>query len=165
MRILPNSSTAFRKSSSQGSIAVVVVILAIVGIIGALVWYLSHEPMPAPTPQIHAAGKASTTDLVSFSIHPGETVSGVMSATGSIKGAYFFEGNILVNIVDANEVILRAGHGTATTDWMTNEPVSFSTDLDFTGLLPGAAFIAIQNDNPSDMRENDKILYIPIVIR
>lgn len=165
-----------RRQSTKGSSAVIVVILAIIAIIGALIWYLSSEPggasLPTQTaqsetlpPQIGVSGRATASDLVSFSIQPGQTVSGVVHATGELNTSYFFEGNVVVNIVDANEAILRAGHGTATSDWMSPDPVSFSTDLDFSGLLPGPGFIALHNDNPSDMHENDKEILVPVVIR
>ena len=103
-------------------------------------------------------------DLVSFSILPGAKLKGVVSYEGSVKGAYFFEANILVNILDGNKNILKNSNAMATTDWMTVDPVSFEGTLDFTGLPKGPAYIQIQNDNPSDLRENDKFIYIPIII-
>ena len=47
---------------------------------------------------------------------------------------------------------------------ITAEPVSFEGKIDFTGLTKGPAFLEIHNDNPSDLRENDKSILIPIVI-
>src|SRR6185436_18997851 len=44
-------------------------------------------------------------DLVSFSIKPGDKVSGKVTATGSVKGGYFFEANIGVNILGANKAL------------------------------------------------------------
>jgi len=70
----------------------------------------------------------------------------------------------VTNIVDQNKKLLRQGYGTATTDWM-GDPVSFTAALDFTDLPQGDVFIAIQNDNASGLPENDKILYIPIIIK
>jgi hypothetical protein len=103
-------------------------------------------------------------DLVSFSVNPGEKVSGILTVTGSVKGGYFFEANILVNILDSNKNILKNGHANATTDWMTTEPVSFEGNIDFTGLPKGPAYIEIHNDNASGLPENDKNILIPIII-
>lgn len=103
-------------------------------------------------------------DLVSFSILSGQKVSGKIEATGAVKGGYFFEGNIVVNILDGNKKLLKKGNGMATTDWMTANPVTFKITLDFTGLPKGSAFIEIHNDNPSDIRANDKSILIPITI-
>ncbi len=103
-------------------------------------------------------------DLVYFSIAPESKVSGVVSYKGSVKGAYFFEANIRINVLDANKNVLKKGNATATTDWMTVEPVSFEGSIDFTGLPKGPGFIQIQNDNPSDNREFDKFIFIPVII-
>lgn len=104
-------------------------------------------------------------DLLSFSIEPEQKVSEKITVKGEIKGGYFFEGNILVNILDGNKQIIKEGYGTATTDWMTVLPVSFTADVDFTNLASGPAYLEIKNDNPSDLRENDKNILIPIIIK
>ncbi len=104
-------------------------------------------------------------NLISFSVKPGQVVSGKMEVTGSISGGYFFEANVLINILDANKNILRKGYGTATTDWMTSDPVSFTASIDFTGLNKGNAYIEIQNDDPSDGEGGPaKKILIPVII-
>lgn len=103
-------------------------------------------------------------DLISFSILPNTKVHGILSYRGVVKGGYFFEANILINILDSNKNVLKNGYAMATTDWMTAEPVSFEGSIDFTGLPKGGAYIEIHNDNPSDIRENDKSILIPIII-
>lgn len=104
-------------------------------------------------------------DLVTFSIWPGSVVSGVKSYRGTVKGAYFFEANIRINVLSANKQLLKAGNAVATTDWMTTGPVDFEGNIDFTGLAKGSAYIEIHNDNPSDLPENDKSILIPIIIK
>lgn len=104
-------------------------------------------------------------DLISFTILPGTKVpSGILSYRGSIKGAWFFEGNILINILDANKVPILNSNAVAKTDWMTVEPVEFEGNIDFTGLPKGPAYFEIRNDNPSDEPSLDKFIQIPIVI-
>ncbi|OGF95124.1 hypothetical protein A3I95_00820 [Candidatus Nomurabacteria bacterium RIFCSPLOWO2_02_FULL_44_12] len=103
-------------------------------------------------------------DLVSFSILPGSRVHGVTSYQGVVKGAYFFEANIGIAITDTNKKVILQDHANATTDWMTSGPVSFGGSIDVSGLPKGDAYLVIQADNPSDMRENDKFIFIPIVI-
>ena len=103
-------------------------------------------------------------DLVSFSILPNTKVFGIQSYRGSVKGGYFFEGNILINILDANKKVLKKGNATAKTDWMTREPIEFEGSIDFTGLTKGPAYIEIHNDNASGLPANDKSILIPIII-
>lgn len=105
-------------------------------------------------------------DLVSFSVEPGQVVEGVLTVVGSVQGGYFFEGNILINILDSKKELLRAGNGNAKSDWMTTEPVGFDAILDFTKLPKGLAFIEIQNDDPSDGEGGPaKKILIPIIIK
>lgn len=104
-------------------------------------------------------------DLISFSIKHGQEVSGIMKVKGEIKGGYFFEGNILINVLDANKKVIKQGNAMATTEWMTVEPVTFETNIDFAGFPKGKAYIEIHNDNASGLPENDKSILIPIVIK
>lgn len=104
-------------------------------------------------------------DLIEFSVKPGSTVSGKMTVTGTVKNAYFFEANISINLLDANQNVLKAGYGTATTDWMTTGPVSFTANIDATG-LSGFGYIEIQNDDPSDGEGGPaKIILIPVIFQ
>lgn len=104
-------------------------------------------------------------DLISFSIQPKSQVEGVVPFRGTIKGAYFFEANILVNILDKNKKLLRQGNALAMTDWMTVGPVDFEGNLDFSGLPTGKGYIEIKNDNPSGEAKFDKSILIPVIIK
>ena len=104
-------------------------------------------------------------DLISFSVKPGQVVSGKMEVAGIISGGYFFEANVLINILDVNKNVLKKGYGTTTTDWMTAGPVTFTAMIDFTGLNKGNAYIEIQNDDPSDGEGGPaKKILIPVII-
>jgi hypothetical protein len=104
-------------------------------------------------------------DLVSFSILPNTKVSGIMSYKGIIKNAWFFEANILINILDNDKNLLLASNGVAISDWMTVEPVAFEGNVDFTALPKGPAYIEIRNDNPAGPDEGvNKFVLIPIII-
>lgn len=102
-------------------------------------------------------------NLVSFSVKAGDSVSGVLSLTGTIQNAYFFEGNIIIKLLDENQNVLKSGFGMATTEWTTSGPVSFNSSIDSTG-LSGPGFILIQNDDPSDGEGwPDKKILIPVI--
>jgi hypothetical protein len=103
-------------------------------------------------------------DLESFSIKPYDKVQGKISYSGSVKGGYFFEANILINILDENKNIVLRSYTTAKSDWMTAEPVAFDGTLDLSGLDAGSYYLEIHNDNASGLPENDKSILIPIII-
>lgn len=107
-----------------------------------------------------------TEDLISFSIASGTKVpKGILSYRGEIKGAWFFEANILINILDANKNVIKSSNAVAKTDWMTVDPVEFEGNIDFTGLPAGPAYFEIHNDNASGEPQFDKFIQIPIVIQ
>ena len=105
-------------------------------------------------------------DLISFSTLPGAKIpQGVLSVKGIIKGAWFFEANILINILDTDQNMLKTGNANAISDWMTVEPVAFEGSIDLTGLPTGPAYLEIRNDNPAGPDEGvNKNILIPIVI-
>lgn len=152
-----------KKSKLNASLIVVIIILLIIIILFAT--KKANAPV-IETPQNNAdigiLGNGG--DLVYLSILPNAKVSGVLNLTGEVKGGYFFEANILVNVLDANRNVLRQGHGTATTDWMTTDPVTFTATVDFTGLPTGPAYLEIHNDNASGLSENNKSILIPVII-
>jgi len=141
----------------------ILIILVVILIAILFWWFFTADKKDAYVNETKILGNADS--LVSFSISPGQEVSGEIVATGTISGGYFFEANVLVNILDKDKNLLRAGNGTAKTDWMTSGPVGFDTVLDFSGLKKGQAYIEIHNDNASGLPENDKSILIPIVIK
>lgn len=151
------------------------VIVGCIILLGVVVYFLQKTPATTivednfnPSPinnyNMNRPMLGDTTDLVSFSVLPNTKVSGLVSYKGSIKNAYFFEANILINVLDANKNALKKSNATATTEWMTVEPVEFEGNIDFTGLTKGEAYIEIHNDNASGLPENDKSVLVPIII-
>lgn len=104
-------------------------------------------------------------DLISFSVLPYTKVHGILSYRGVIKGGYFFEGNILINILDMNKKVLKNSNAMATSEWMAAGPVDFEGSIDFTGLAKGPAYFEIHNDNPAWPDGTEKSILIPITIQ
>lgn len=156
------------KSNTNGFIvAILLGLIALIVIVGVLYFY-SSKKVDAPIVDnniINTEILGNKDDLVSFSVQPGDTVSGLLNLSGSVKNAYFFEANIRVILLDASQNILKEGFGTATTDWMTVDPVSFTSTIDATG-FSGAGYILIQNDDPSDGEGGPaKKIFIPVIFQ
>lgn len=149
------------KNSKINAILLIIILILLV-IVVFFVTKKADAPVVDNNTDIGILGNGN--DLVFLSILPGAKVSGISNLTGEIKGGYFFEANILVNVLDKNKNVLKQGHGTATMDWMTSEPVSFTAQVDFTGLTPQHGYLEIHNDNASGLPENDKSILIPIII-
>lgn len=117
-------------------------------------------------PVIMSSGRGEITDLVSFSIEPGQEISGIVTANGVIQGGYFFEANIVTELADKSYSKIVMGHGTATTDWMTTGPVSFTTTLDTNTMPKGPGFIILIQDDPSDGASGKlKRIEIPVIFK
>jgi len=149
----------------------IILFLVVLVLLAVAVFFLQKEPKEeiVEVPIDISTGtmpamEGNVNDLVSLSIDPNSTVSGVVSFEGSVKGGYFFEGNIQINILAVDQSILKAGYANAKTDWMTAEPVEFQGSIDLTGLPVGPAYFEIHNDNASGLPENDKSILIPIMI-
>jgi len=103
------------------------------------------------------------TDLIVVdSPRPNETVKSPITITGKARGTWYFEASFLVKIVDANNNVLGQISAQAQGDWMTEDFVPFSTQLEFSAPTTATGSLLLNKDNPSGLPENDKQLIIPI---
>jgi hypothetical protein len=136
-------------SKQKGSIGII--ILLIILLVIAVGVFVFNKPKTENPPEVITQNEilGNKEDLVSSSISAGDTIGGFVNLSATVKNGYFFEGNILINLLDSKGDILKQGHGNATSDWMTSEPVSFEALIDATG-LSGDGYIEIKQDDPSD---------------
>jgi hypothetical protein len=159
-----------------------VILIGIIILLLVLLFIVKNVPVPAPTGphgEMQTMGNTdkpdyqpvplevsgNKDDLVFSSIKPGDSIGGEMTLLATVQGAYFFEGNIGITIEDAVGNILKQTHGTATTEWMTVGPVTFTFAFDLTGIAPGSGYIVIRADNASGLPEHDKSIKIPVVFQ
>lgn len=140
--------------------SVVIIAIAIVGL-----WLCLHRKVEAPFPTKGVTGQISgmKDDLVSFSVPPNTKVVDGEIVSGSLKGAYFFEANVIGKLLDSDKNEIKSFPITATSEWMTVEPVSFSFVLDLSDVSAGQGYIRLQNDNPSGDTSLDKYIDIPVI--
>lgn len=146
---------------------IILAIVALVLILGGLIVYKIN--IKVPPNNLNEDNKleilGDKEDLVYFSVEPGDAVSGILNLSGAIKGGYFFEGNVLINLLDEEQNVLKKGYGTATTDWMTLEPVSFTSTINSSG-INGDGYILILEDDPSDGEGGPvKSILVPVVFQ
>jgi hypothetical protein len=89
-------------------------------------------------------------------------VSSPITITGEARGGWYFEGSFPVRIEDANGNILGQHYASAKGEWMTNEYVPFTSELAFTNSNTETGILILSKDNPSDLREFDDEILIPI---
>jgi hypothetical protein len=101
--------------------------------------------------------------LVSFSVVPNTKIVHGAQIIGSLKNSYFFEGNAVGKLLDKNKKVLKTFGITATSNWMTTGPVSFSFTYDTASGPVGPGYIRLQNDNPSGDPAKVKYVDIPVI--
>jgi hypothetical protein len=86
--------------------------------------------------------------------------------SGQARGQWYFEGTFPVVLKDEAGTIIAQGTAAAQGEWMTEQFVPFSGDIEFEA--PSnfeKGILILQKSNPSDLPENDDSLEIPIRFR
>lgn len=97
------------------------------------------------------------------SLKSGETVTSPLVVTGEARGTWFFEGSFPVTLVDWDGKIIAQAPAMAVGEWMTTNYVPFTVTLNF--IKPtynSKGTLILHNDNPSDRRDLDAALEIPL---
>jgi hypothetical protein len=95
-----------------------------------------------------------SSDVTLLSPVEGSVVKSPVTISGTAKGTWFFEGSLPVSILDSKGTVIAQGAAQADGEWMTEKPVSFSTQLTFT-TTDTKGSIVIKKDNPSGEPQND----------
>ncbi len=95
-------------------------------------------------------------------IQPNQLVTSPLEVAGKAPGNWFFEANIGLRLLDALGAEVARGHATATSDWMSSDEVPFTGSISFTLPTSTTGFVEIEKDNPSDKRELDASVRIPV---
>jgi len=93
---------------------------------------------------------------------PNEIVGSPLSITGEARGPWFFEASFPVRLLDENGKELASGIATAEGEWMTEDFVPFTAELEFVLSGNGKGTLILEKDNPSGLPENDDSLIVPV---
>lgn len=169
----------------------ILIVVCIIGLIVALIGAISsstdlkpvpYEPVQATATTSTATSSIATTTVVSTSSIPAPVdvasqvemvsplpnseVKSPIQVAGRAKGGWFFEANAGLAVLDANKTPITIGNVTATTDWMTEDYVSFTGKITYPAAYKGKnGFIQLSNANPSGLPENSKTFLVPVLFR
>ncbi|MFH1667500.1 MAG: Gmad2 immunoglobulin-like domain-containing protein [Candidatus Komeilibacteria bacterium] len=94
---------------------------------------------------------------------PESIISSPLLLSGRARGTWFFEATFPVILTDWDGLIIAQGYATAQDDWMTEDFVPFTAELEFTKPEYGErGALILQKDNPSGLPEYDDALEITI---
>lgn len=125
-------------------------------------------PTPNTTlPVVQAVPPEAINEIRNVDVAPGSLVVNPLTISGEALGKWYFEANIRMDLLDANNNVITQGHATAKSDWMQEGFVPFEGVLTFnlTPTTTAIGFVKIMNDNPSDMPENDRSYTIPVRLK
>ena len=101
--------------------------------------------------------------IVVHTPQPFEKVTGTLVIKGEARGTFFFEADFPVEVVLENGEVIQH-YAMADDEWMTEEFVPFTSTIDISGLEPQDVTIKLHRNNPSDNRENDMVMELPVTI-
>ncbi|HBH46825.1 MAG: hypothetical protein A2445_03755 [Candidatus Jacksonbacteria bacterium RIFOXYC2_FULL_44_29] len=91
-----------------------------------------------------------------------QIVTSPLAITGSARGTWYFEASFPVKLYTSAGQIIAQGIAQAQSDWMTENFVPFKAELSFTAPTAGSGYLVLVKDNPSDMRQYDAALAVPV---
>ena len=94
---------------------------------------------------------------------PNTVITSPLVVKGEAKGGWYFEGSFPVTLTNWDGEIIAQGVAQAQGEWMTPNFVPFTATLNFTKPSYGQnGFLILKKDNPSDLRQFDDLLEIPV---
>ncbi len=161
-------------------IVAIIIILVVVGFSFKLI-NDSHEPVVTETPTvvedennfdpneepvIDPVYVNASSDLIQVELpYPGAVTGKEFTIIGKARGYWFFEASFPVELRSMDGNILGGGVATAEGDWMTEEFVNFTAEMQTPSAFTGPAILILKKDNPSGLPENDASISFPINVQ
>ncbi len=111
-------------------------------------------------------GSSDKSDLIVVS-QPvaNQLITNPVTITGQARGYWYFEASFPVKLLDSNGKLLAIKPMQAIGEWMTENFVPFSMDLEFENPTTDTGVLVLEKDNPSGLPEHDAELRIPVRFR
>jgi len=100
--------------------------------------------------------------IISAFPRPGNMIKSPLIATGQARGYWFFEASFPVYVLNNRNQVIGVGFATADDEWMTENFVPFSAEVQFDSKGAKNGFVILKKDNPSGLSEHDDELRIPV---
>ncbi len=92
----------------------------------------------------------------------GQIVSSPLIISGEARGMWYFEADFPVRIEDANGNELGRHYATAQGDWMTEDYISFTSELFFNNPTTEFGVLILEKNNPSGLPEHADQVEVPV---
>lgn len=142
-------------------------VIVIMGLIfAALIFDWGRGTVHAPT-----AGEVTNTIIATSSpviiLYPqdNQEVTNPIRIRGMARGPWFFEASFPIQLVDSAGNIISTGIAKAESDWMTENYVNFSAEIEYPATNTGSALLVLSKDNPSDNPDLDQHFFVPVKLK
>lgn len=120
---------------------------------------------PNKEPVIEPTYKNASADMIQVELpYPGAVTGKEFRIIGKARGYWFFEASFPVELTTPDGQILGGGIATAEGEWMTEDFVNFTAEMQTPSAFIGPAILILKRDNPSGEPENDASVSFPITI-
>lgn len=96
---------------------------------------------------------------------PNAVVSSPLAVSGAARGAWFFEADFPVRLLDGGGRELAAAAARAEGEWMTEDFVAFEATLSFGPPATETGLLVLERSNPSGLAENAALVALPVRFR
>ena len=93
---------------------------------------------------------------------PNDIVSSPLTVKGKARGGWFFEGDFPVSLYCGSTNKIADTFAVAQGEWMTDEFVEFESTIKFQTSCKEMGTLMLTKNNPSDLRELDDKVMIPV---
>lgn len=94
---------------------------------------------------------------------PNQLVASPLVVQGEARGYWFFEASFPIKLFDADGNLIAQTIAQAQSDWMVEDFVGFTAELEFANPGTKTGNLILQKDNPSGLPEYEDELRVPII--
>ena len=148
-----------KKTVIISSIILVVIILI------ALIFDFGRKEVQAPELNSNTTSTIEMPIIVN-NIKDNQQVSNPIKIEGKARGSWYFEASFPIELVDADGNIIATTIATAQSDWMVEDFVNFTAELNYVkSTSTKSALIILSKDNPSGNPDFDQSIFIPVILK
>jgi len=119
-------------------------------------------PMPSWSCQDDNTKKENTDLIKVTKPERNAVVTSPLKIEGEARGTWFFEGSFPVKLLDEKGQLVAQGIATAKDEWMTEDFVPFTAELNYTLATAQFGTLVLMRDNPSDLPQNSQEITLPL---
>lgn len=106
--------------------------------------------------------KEQLSDIIVYTPQPNDVVTNPLVVRGKARGTWYFEGEFPITLYYGVKDAFVNINAFALGEWMTEDYVDFEVIINFPVPSENDGLLVLSKNNPSDLRENDASLRIPL---